>query len=1481
MADCKLFISYRRLDEGYSGRLWDRLRQWFADDILFYDQAALRSGERFPAQIEQAVRSARVMLVVIGPEWTSDKQLNRLRENEGRVDFVRREVSLALSRQRTEMDGGPVIIPILMGGALMPDARLLPADVAELTLCTAHMFTTGNDADWQAQFDRLLGRLSEVAGLPEPYFRLPAPVAALPSVPALIEAFGQASRELLAWPTTLDDGVWLDRPELGQLVHRIESETSSVTLLLGEPGCGKSALLARLGQQLTEAGMPVLGIKLDYLPETVLDEQAFALALGLPDATARCVMILARQGKVVVLLDQLDALAELVVQHSGRLRVPLSLIRDLAEVDNVHVIASCRVFEQRHDPHLRHAMAETLHLNLPEWPQVDAVLQAHQVQANGWNSEMREVLRSPHALDIFLRLLATTDNLQLLHSYQAMLDELWRQKVLCNVNFKERLHVAVTLAERMAEREVLWLPLAVIEEHFATILELEAAGILVEKDGRVGFRHQTLYEFVRARSFLQGPGRLTEAVVSRQDSLRIRPQLWHALGYLRLVDQAGYVEEIRRLWAAELRLHLRMLMIEFLGQVDPPLTSEVNLFLGALTDPWRRVRILDAVVGNRGWFARLAGSLPELMALPPKDAWSVVAILSRAIAFDETTVLQLLDTYWLSDPAKDELSWRVLENVTVWRVDLVDRLCRIISRTSLAGWAVNHLASQISAQAPDLAPRLVMVWMQREWAERQAPDATDEQQRTRHYWLNGHDMHDLPAIAEAAPVVFINECWSWFMQVMSADAAAPHDFVVGYCQQKNYYVDIEDDPELRREKPFFTALLLAVEGFAHRQPEAFLAFVAANATLDLMIGQRLLAKGLIRIAAIHPQALLNFLRADPRRLVLGDCCDKHKNTKELISSVAPYLDNEQFGQLEQTIGAWSQYSHFPTTDIAKIRHNRLRYDREHRLRLLHALPRERLSEACRRRLREEERAFPNLKDAEVSISRMTRVGSPVSAEKMLAGSDENILGLFEELTDETAWDHPRRIMEGGAIQAGRELARLAEKDPIRAIGLIRRLDPQRNEIPVANVLEKLADQKYEPAAFYALVLELLDKGFDGEHFRHDVARALEKLVESESPLPDVLFKTLVDWLPLGEVCREPYTESKPDRHRSLLWGDCIVTLPHGNYPVLAALSAACLRTKPLATDRWLDVLEGHLARPDSPRVWAALLRYLKHLHLADHGRAQQFLKKLFATYPGIFETIEGVLLLAHSQRWITSGCVQVWFGRMAASESPQARQGMGELLTLRRVLFPAEEWVEIWLQKLVKSDIGDKLDGRDVRIGIAYAVGYLWREPQHSELIQPYLLQLLADPDATIQDALAVIFHGGVLQPGRFSRELLDTLCLHDSQLRRKHSDYMVQCLESIIDFEPERVFRVCSALLDCDGEDMSSFASARYLLGEPLVNIAFSLQELGGDYRALGTALFERLLEFNVAHARELLVDLDNRTCQGAAAVNPPRRRWRKKKTS
>lgn len=1326
--------------------------------------------------------------------------------------------------------------------------------------------------------------------------KVDASMTALAEQPRLIKslrlidlptALQNASAPLLSWPSTLADGTWLHRPELDSLIESLAAETSSTHFLLGDPGCGKSSLLVRLAHERQAAGWCVLAIKADRLPPDLLDREALAKHLSLDADVGTVLQELAKDVPVLVLIDQVDALADLVVQHSARLRVLLDLVRELSGVEMVHTVISCRTFEHKHDPALRNLDAIAIRLEIPEWSAVLPILKSRGLQAELWNHDIQQVLRSPHALDVFLSLLDGGSEPEVLRSFQGLLERQWQTQVLSD-NTGRRRTTLRHLASLMAEREVLGLPLVQVEDHFAEIQALAAAGLLRVDlgPGRVEFRHQTLYEFVRARSFLEESGSLTESVRAQQASLRIRPQLWHALGYFRSASPEEYGIEIGRLWTANLRPHLKMLLIEFLGLQTAPMLAERRLVEQAIADQWFLPRFVGAAVGSQGWFAFLSSThLPGLMALPVEQAQALLPMLRQALHFSEDEVVNLVCRHWLNDKERDVLSWQALGGGDVapqvghW----LDSLVLIAGRSPIADWAIAHMAGVVSAAQPEAAPKLVAAWLKRQIDAAAVPTTTvldgDETTHTvvsrkLQSTLEARQFHDMEAIAEAAPRAFVEALWPIFLEGLQLVASETPSATIGYRRNSGLLFEDLDDEETRIEHPLIRSVQMGIQGWAASDPDSFLEFVATNAQCELLLVHRLLAVGLVRCAAHSPQRVFDYLRDDPRRLVLGPYSDVHKESAALIEAVCSLLDATSYAAMEEYLCNWRYYNETVHQDDAETRQKRLQWARQHRLRLLRGLPANRRSPALQRLVDEEERAFPGLACKDVHFSGAQWIGSPVSAEQMDRATDADVLKLFDELTDDSAWDHPRHWMKGGAIQAGRELAELAKTNLPKVLRIIRSLDPVHNEIPVSCTLQALVPAGLTASALFSLIAELEDKGFVGAGFRRDAANAIANAASNETLIPDDLIDRMERWL--SSDATESDTEIASDTKNSsaaVLWGPgSLRILPNGNYPALAALTSACLTAEPPRLDRWLSILERHCERPESAHVWEALIqREFKYLRMANRSRVEALVDKVIAREPSVLEGSGWALFLAHAFHWTSDSSARRWLTG-TVKQGGRGLQGAGELACLRHALFPAEDWSGE-LVEMFSNDTASK-----GALGVAHGVANLWHEPMTRHVVHPILIKLLHSTDEGVLTALSAIFLNDGFAADTETRELLDTLVDCPHVLKNGRSERLPEMLVPLVAPEPDRVCRVVHALLNVAGDQMGNIATSWYLSTEWLLDIALQLQDMGAAERAAGSALFERMLEFNMPQAREMTLDLDKRTPVGSSSRAPVRRRTRAK---
>ncbi|MFN7122585.1 MAG: toll/interleukin-1 receptor domain-containing protein [Hydrogenophaga sp.] len=150
-----IFISYRRDDSaGYAGRLYDRLSAHFGADQVFMDVAGIELGTDFVTAIEQAVGSCKVLIVVIGDEWLSTTDGAGRRRLDDPHDFVRLETSVALEREIR-------VVPVLVGGAMMPRADELPAELKSLARRQAIEIS---HKQWEASTHELIRALNTMLG---------------------------------------------------------------------------------------------------------------------------------------------------------------------------------------------------------------------------------------------------------------------------------------------------------------------------------------------------------------------------------------------------------------------------------------------------------------------------------------------------------------------------------------------------------------------------------------------------------------------------------------------------------------------------------------------------------------------------------------------------------------------------------------------------------------------------------------------------------------------------------------------------------------------------------------------------------------------------------------------------------------------------------------------------------------------------------------------------------------------------------------------------------------------------------------------------------------------------------------------------------------------------------------------------------------------------------------------------------------------
>ncbi|HZH14833.1 MAG TPA: AAA family ATPase [Archangium sp.] len=1310
----------------------------------------------------------------------------------------------------------------------------------------------------------------------------------------------QASHELLAWPQTLPGGERLERPELGQVIQKLDEFDSSATVVLGPPGSGKSALLARIAQEMVARSWPMLGIKADVLDPEIADEAGLQRQLMLDEPPSRLLALMAGFGPVVLIIDQLDALAGFVDLRTGRLNVLLNLLRRFGRRRNVHVIASARTFEFNHDVRLRSIEADTLSLELPPWREVLPVLAARNLNPKGWPPDAQETLRTPQHLATFLRLV-DSGAAEPFQNYQAMLERLWSERVLQASNGERLARLATDIAEAMAEEESLWLARSRYDDYAKDLRDLERLEILTPSaDGlAIGFSHQTLYDYVLARSFARGKGRLSAYVAGREASLFLRPKLWVALTYLRNVELSTYEREMATIWRSEgLRPHLKLLLIEFMGQQKEPTETERQLMKPVLEAGPERASAFRAIVGSPGWFAAVASSaIAVAMGESEQAAWLVTAVLQQAWAFAPERVLSLIQQRWAPDSRFDAHNWTVIAEVPEWPDAIADLAITILNRTQIAPFHVEHVVAHLGVNQPEMALRLVRARLDRDLTaaiqiatERaKTPRTTHEDLADHMAWLmkkspekplenlieQSQNWDVLASLAETAPGPFMTAMWPWFTHVLQA-LADIEPRLEGWPTyplkwKLDFRFDGEDDGLDLPQPPILSAFRMAAEGLA-KTPEFLRPWVAENLSLEAAPAQRLLAYALAQDGKTYAQDAFDFLMADSRRFYLGGLADESGTTKALIRAASPHWSQEMHDAFVQRVRTYRPPA--ISDQDAESKRSWVRRLRKLRLGLLKALPQENLDQEVKSHIQQESRVFPDERIG-VSSSGARWIGSPISTKAMLKASDDDILNAFREIPDRTEWSHPRHFLQGGNIQLSRAFADFAKHQPERAARLIARFDPEIGSRASGLALDAMGETA-APDLVVTTFLNVARRGFVGEEFRGSAARAIERLVDRKVAIGEEVVTVLRSWL--GEV-PEPKTDEPDDDEargrrkkdgeqnvHSILWDrHHFSTLPHGNFPVLETLTRVLLARE--EHNRIVEIWEEHLARRENPKVWRALLRLLPYILPTDEAARGRLIGGIFRRYPQVAESLEAILVLGYAQWWARDQVREVldsWRGR----DDPWLQQALGEIGALVALVQPDLRWAVDLLNEGLASEAS-----AERKIGVAFSAANMWDNVKFRTRANAVLLTLIPQADAKLWSAILDIFRvvedmGDALEVA----SLLDAMVAHIRKARGQTNTFLVDRLQGLLPEHAVAVGHLTKGIIANLSDELGDIRTGAAVAAPELVDIAITLHRLGGPTRELGVQLFEELLRIDAYSARATLEEIDSRFRTGPAPRRRPR---------
>ncbi|TDS13115.1 ATP-binding protein [Sphingobacterium paludis] len=370
------------------------------------------------------------------------------------------------------------------------------------------------------------------------------------------------------------------------IISEKESETKeiqNVCLLVGQAGYGKTVILKDLYDKCNLNGIPVLGLKADKLYTYTLD--GLQKSLGFPIPVNEFIETCKKyHKKTVILIDQIDALSQSMASDRKYLNVFRSFIDQFTKDNSVRIIISIRPYELYYDPSLRiYKNMPTFELKPLSESEVLSVISKIKIKKEDISPKLFELLKIPNHLNIFIRVVAEGGlNLQAT-SVQSLYLELWNNKV---VNLPSSVPVQRTnlktvlykIADQMFSTQRITVSSLKFEDDNSEIKYLVSERLLKSENKQLQFFHQSFYDFVFAKQFVENTQDIVEYIKKSEQSIHIRPALKMIVLYLRDYDETQYEDTIKLIFEdQELLFHIKHVLFSLLISQNDPSKSEIDL----------------------------------------------------------------------------------------------------------------------------------------------------------------------------------------------------------------------------------------------------------------------------------------------------------------------------------------------------------------------------------------------------------------------------------------------------------------------------------------------------------------------------------------------------------------------------------------------------------------------------------------------------------------------------------------------------------------------------------------------------------------------------------------------------------------------------------------------------------------------------------------------------------------------------------------
>ncbi|WP_240614379.1 CHAT domain-containing protein [Herpetosiphon llansteffanensis] len=1270
---------------------------------------------------------------------------------------------------------------------------------------------------------------------------------------SLVAAIHRTSAILQVYPDTVA-GQYIERAEVQTITQWIiEAPTEErLGMLLDQPGSGKTVVLQQVLKQLAQAGVCVLVIKADTL-RGIRSSADLATSLNLPESIETIAKTLTPQ-RLVVMIDQIDALSLTLARDQGTLDVILDTIARLRQMPHVRMISSCRTFDLNNHPRLAGIKVDQKFVLAPlNQDQITTLLNSLAIGSAHFLPAHWELLKVPLHLSVYVQLIQNSHNQQpnQFQSLQDLYSALWSRHIdhaTPEIHTSDVTKAIYRLVDMMQSVQQIVIPLGVLDEYPLALRYLLHTGLLQKTQTNLTFFHQTFFDYCYARRFAASSQSLSATILAGSQGLFERSQMVQVLAYLRGSNPRIYLRELKNLFKADsLRPHLRQLLLQWFGNLSAPSDDELAIVRRWSNDPDQLGQFFDYASQNLDWF-KLLDQENVLRGLiqsqnPPKIDLGL-NFLYQFINQQTETVLGYIKPYLDTNAEWDARIIGGFTHIRYWNNETALTIfCRFLEQGTIDGTYLYDLASN-----PQFACRALSVYLeQRLNTLAQASNQLEENpliQSTainyelsadlEHYFFGEHAVGEIIRQATTHdPMAVVEYVLPSILKI--TDLFENKTFIAESYPSSSMstYWYGESGPN---DGGMFTLLIAqSLRACAQGHKHLFERIAAELVTHETLAAQRILVYAYMADPEYYRNAIVEYLLADQRCLKIGEPWENpYYESCMLYGSIVPWISTEQRRTLEARILAFYPVSEHINRQLYGIT----------QLRFLKAVLPKYLSDEARQRRQELERKFPEFRLQPPRGIRSIGIGSPIPPDRVERMSDADLFKAMQHYDESTGWGGIReRPLEGGAVEFSRLIETKAKTDPDRFVGFLGSYGLKLESIYLCAILTGLAESAIASEFIFSLIQRYatLVKG----RSRIDISRILAKRANEAVPID--LIELLKDWAlndpdPEPEALNGSATEN-PSHRDALNQG---INSVRGT-----AIEAFCLCGMGQTAFSNEAIFESvSLATNDpSTAVQACIVYSLDKIMHLNPERTIELLVKILTHYPPLLESsVTHNLIYRSLYRFFTH--IRPFIEQLLEHEHDQSRRVGAQLVCLAALNNPAT------------LDLAQRCMGGDtaLRQGAAQVYAHNIINEAYFEVCLERLMSLINDPAIDVRKAASECFEQLNLEHLDPSRNLIETMLQSPALIDGAYS--LIKYLKLIAIEDVDLALRATKTIITQFGADQTSNSFQQRRIAREWVNIPLNVYLHTDDESIKEQAmdLFEKSIINQPWIAKQMLTDWDRR---------------------